>query len=156
MIKLPGVLCLLMISHLALAEGAGPFYGKFRPLDGMSDAPGNSVRKGRYSGAAGYYPPKLRAGSGAPQVDGPGSPNQPIPGTGSGYYGNSPQQQERLKPRFRPDPRLRNGNDPATAQPYGAQPGQVAPGYRFRPQGRGVRSYGGFPGETRMIKRQPS
>lgn len=156
MIKLSGALCLLMISHLALAQGVGSFYGKFRPLDGVSDAPGSSVRKGRYSGAAGYYPPKYRPGTGAPQVVGPGSPNPPVPGATGGYYGHSPQQQGRLKPRFRPDPRYRNGNDPLSVQPYGGQPGLVAPGYRFRPQGHSNRTYGGAPGEARIIKRQPS
>lgn len=142
--RLSGVIFVLMISHLAMAEESGAFYGKFRPLDRASDASSNSMSKGRYSGAAGYYPPQSRSGS---AVIGPGYP-------AAGYSADSSQQQRWQKPRFRPDTRYRKG--PAAAQHYRPHSGQTDPGYRFRPQGGGNRGYGRFPGETHIIKRQPS
>lgn len=157
--RVPGIalLCALLFSHPALAEGSGTFYGKFRPLEGAGDAPPASTRGGRYSGETGYFRPKSR--SGAPRFVGPGYPNSGASGASRGRYGMSPHREWRPQPKFRPDHRRRNP-DPGRARPtYRPQSGpgvrhqwrappESGTGYRFRPQGHAFRGDAGFQGEA--------
>lgn len=146
-----GIFCTLMLPQMALAEGTGQFYGKFRPLTGATETPSASKQGGRYSGETGYYLP--RSISGVPGFAQPGYPYRGKAGAGKGRYSMSPRRDQQPELRFRPDHRQRNPTVHEQPPPYGAQPGpgfsinQTAPpgwtdpGYRFRPYGHRPRGY---------------
>lgn len=138
-----GIICTLMLPQMALAEGFGQFYGKFRPLTGTTENPSAGKQGGRYSGETGYYLP--RTISGVPAFAQPGYPYRGKVGAGKGRYIMSPRQDQQPELRFRPDRRERKSTAHEKRPPYSAQPGpgfsvdQAAPpgwtnpGYRFRP-----------------------
>ncbi|WP_260295349.1 hypothetical protein [Sedimenticola hydrogenitrophicus] len=135
-----GILCALVLPRLLIAEGVGPWYGKFRPLHQPGEKPPVAQRARRYSGEAGYH---LRGPTDAPPAYAPsGDPYPRRPAVQSGFFMAYPHGSPGL--RFRSGPR--SGKAPAQrassvrSLDKGFYPVLSAPpesAYRFRPPGRG-------------------
>lgn len=134
-----GMVCSLMVSPLALADGGGPLYGKFRPLTGEMEIPPAPRQAKRYSGEAGYYPPGASRGS-IP----PGYRYRGIENPDGDRFVMPPKWEGQPAVRFRPNNHRGKLPTYRGRRPYPALPGLGSeakgtapaeswdPGYRYR------------------------
>jgi hypothetical protein len=139
-----GILCALVVPRLLLAEGTGPLYGKFRPLNQAGGKPPAAQRARRYSGEAAYH---LRGPLADPPAYVPsGDPYPQRPAVRGGFFMAHPNGLPGR--RFRPAPHsvnaptqrpsfLRPPDKVRYLRPAGSRSAPPEPGYRFRPPGRG-------------------
>ncbi|WP_275096020.1 hypothetical protein [Sedimenticola hydrogenitrophicus] len=139
-----GMLCALVVPRLLLAEGTGPLYGKFRPLNQAGGKPPAAQRARRYSGEAGYH---LRGPLADPPAYAPsGGPYPQRPAVQGGFFMAYPNGSPGR--RFGPGPRsvnapaqrpsfLRPPDKGRYLRPAGPLSAPPELGYRFRPPGRG-------------------